>query len=93
MPFGMSIEVGRSATPQLPASYMVSRVVVYGERRAREMEEVAETPRSIGIEPIMADAAARRMDWSAKQGLKGSSGRRSGELHRIREKGAIESYG
>jgi len=56
------------------ASYMVSRVVVHGERRAREMEEVAETLRSIGIEPMMAEAAARRMDWSAKQGLKGKFG-------------------
>jgi len=56
------------------ASYMVSRVVVHGERRAREMEEVAETLRSIGIEPMMAEAAARRMDWSARQGLKGKFG-------------------
>jgi len=56
------------------ASYMVSRMVVHGERRAREMEEVAETLRSIGIEPIMAEAAARRMDWSAQQGLKGKFG-------------------
>ncbi len=31
-----------------------------GERRAREMEEVAETLRSLGIEPIMSQAAARR---------------------------------
>src|SRR5215472_8538579 len=52
------------------ASYMVRRVVVHGERRAREMEEVAETLRSIEIEPIMAEAAARRMDWSAREGLK-----------------------
>ncbi|MDE3198991.1 MAG: NAD(P)-dependent oxidoreductase [Acidobacteriota bacterium] len=56
------------------ASYMVSRVVVHGERRAREMEEVAETLRSIGVEPIMAEAAARRMDWSAKQKLKSKFG-------------------
>ncbi|HWF10273.1 MAG TPA: DUF1932 domain-containing protein [Bryobacteraceae bacterium] len=52
------------------ATYMVGRVVVHGERRAREMEEVAETMRSSGVEPIMAEATARRMDWSAQLGLK-----------------------
>jgi 3-hydroxyisobutyrate dehydrogenase-like beta-hydroxyacid dehydrogenase len=52
------------------ADYMIGRVVEHGERRAREMEEVAETLESIGIEPIMAEATARRMDWSAQIGLK-----------------------
>src|SRR5437867_9581236 len=37
------------------ANYMVSRVVIHGERRAREMEEVAETLATLGIEPIMAE--------------------------------------
>jgi 3-hydroxyisobutyrate dehydrogenase-like beta-hydroxyacid dehydrogenase len=53
------------------ADYMIGRVVEHGERRAREMEEVAETLESIGIEPIMAAATARRQEWSAKIGLKG----------------------
>ena len=52
------------------ADYMIGRVVEHGERRAREMEEVAETLESIGIEPIMASATARRQEWSAKAGLK-----------------------
>jgi 3-hydroxyisobutyrate dehydrogenase-like beta-hydroxyacid dehydrogenase len=52
------------------ADYMVGRVVVHGERRAREMEEVAETLREIDIEPIMAQAIVRRMDWSVEAGLK-----------------------
>jgi 3-hydroxyisobutyrate dehydrogenase-like beta-hydroxyacid dehydrogenase len=52
------------------ATYMVGRVVVHGERRAREMEEVAETLRSMGVEPMMAEATVRRMDWSAQLGLK-----------------------
>jgi len=56
------------------ADYMVGRVVVHGERRAREMEEVAETLRSLDIEPIMAEAIVRRMDWSAKLGLKARFG-------------------
>jgi len=52
------------------ADYMIGRVVEHGERRAREMEEVAETLESIGIEPIMAAATARRQEWSAQIGLK-----------------------
>lgn len=52
------------------ADYMIGRVVVHGERRAREMEEVAETLRSVDVEPIMADAVVRRMDWAAKLRLK-----------------------
>ena len=56
------------------ADYMVGRVVVHGERRAREMEEVAATLRSLDIEPIMAEAIVKRMDWSAKLGLKNRFG-------------------
>jgi 3-hydroxyisobutyrate dehydrogenase-like beta-hydroxyacid dehydrogenase len=52
------------------ADYVVGRVVVHGERRAREMEEVAETLRSSGVDPIMAEATARFQDWSAQQCLK-----------------------
>ena len=52
------------------ADYTMGRVVVHGERRAREMEEVAETLRAIGVEPIMAAATARRQQWSATLGLK-----------------------
>ncbi len=51
------------------ASYMIGRIVVHGERRAREMEEVAQTLKTLGIEPIMADATARRMDWCARLDL------------------------
>lgn len=51
------------------ADYMVNRVVVHGERRAREMEEVAATLRAVGVDPIMSEAAARRQDWSAQLGL------------------------
>lgn len=56
------------------ADYTVGRVVVHGERRAREMEEVAETLRAIGVDPIMAEATARRQDWSAKLDLKSHFG-------------------
>jgi 3-hydroxyisobutyrate dehydrogenase-like beta-hydroxyacid dehydrogenase len=72
-PFGADERVFSSLSESFPgidwqrlANYMVNRVVVHGERRAREMEEVAETLASLGIEPIMAEAAARRQDWCAK---------------------------
>ena len=51
------------------ANYMVGRVVVHGERRAREMEQVAETLRAAGVDPIMTEAIVRRMDWSVEKGL------------------------
>lgn len=52
------------------ADYMVGRVVVHGERRAREMDEVARTLEELGIEPMMASATARRFDWVAQSGLR-----------------------
>lgn len=52
------------------ADYMVGRVVVHGARRAREMEEVAATLREIDVDPIMAEAIVRRMDWSVEAHLK-----------------------
>jgi 3-hydroxyisobutyrate dehydrogenase-like beta-hydroxyacid dehydrogenase len=54
--------------PEL-ADYMTGRVVVHGHRRAREMEEVAETLRAAGVEPIMTEAIVKRMDWSVEKGL------------------------
>jgi 3-hydroxyisobutyrate dehydrogenase-like beta-hydroxyacid dehydrogenase len=64
------------------ANYMVGRVVVHGERRAREMEEVAETLRALGIEPIMAEAAARRQDWCAQLGISSRFGPEGPETYR-----------
>lgn len=52
------------------ADYTAGRVVVHGERRAHEMEEVAGTLKAIGIDPIMAEATARRQGWSAEMKLK-----------------------
>ncbi|HYR91545.1 MAG TPA: DUF1932 domain-containing protein [Terriglobia bacterium] len=64
------------------ANYMISRVAVHGERRAREMEEVAETLRQIGIEPMMAAATARRQDWCARLGLSSEFGPDGPESYR-----------
>ncbi len=52
------------------ATYMIGRVVQHGERRAREMEQVAATLAESGVEPVMAEATARRMDSIARLGLK-----------------------
>jgi 3-hydroxyisobutyrate dehydrogenase-like beta-hydroxyacid dehydrogenase len=64
------------------ADYMVGRVVIHGERRAREMDEVARTLEEIGVEPIMAAAAARRMDWAADLGLRDKFGGEFPETYR-----------
>lgn len=55
---------------QALASYFIGRSVMHGERRAHEMEEVAETLRAMEIEPFMAEAAAHRIAWLGRQDLK-----------------------
>jgi 3-hydroxyisobutyrate dehydrogenase-like beta-hydroxyacid dehydrogenase len=52
------------------AHYLIGRTAIHGERRAHEMKEVANTLRDIGIEPIMAEAAAKRIQWATNKGLK-----------------------
>ena len=52
------------------AHHLIGRTAIHGERRAHEMEEVSDTLRAIGIEPMMSDAAAKRIHWAAGKGLK-----------------------
>jgi 3-hydroxyisobutyrate dehydrogenase-like beta-hydroxyacid dehydrogenase len=40
--------------------YNVERMAVHGERRAAEMEEVADTLRELGVEPLMTNATVKR---------------------------------
>jgi 3-hydroxyisobutyrate dehydrogenase-like beta-hydroxyacid dehydrogenase len=40
--------------------YNLERMTVHGERRAAEMEEVAETLRELGVEPLMTLATVKR---------------------------------
>ena len=56
------------------ADYMTGRAIVHGERRAREMEEVAETLHAIGVDPIMATATASRQDWCGRLNLRSRFG-------------------
>jgi 3-hydroxyisobutyrate dehydrogenase-like beta-hydroxyacid dehydrogenase len=79
--FGATERVFASLSESFPgldwkkmADYTIGRVVVHGERRAREMDEVAATLRAVHIEPMMAEAAARRQDWSARMGLRSHFG-------------------
>lgn len=67
------------------AGYMIERVVTHGKRRAAEMREVSETLRSIGMEPIMAAAAAERQQWVADLGVKAASEDRAELVRSIRK--------
>src|SRR5262245_10276560 len=71
--FGADQRVMASLAESIPevdwsklADYMIGRIIEHGERRAREMEEVARTLHAIGVEPIMAEATARRQEWGAR---------------------------
>jgi 3-hydroxyisobutyrate dehydrogenase-like beta-hydroxyacid dehydrogenase len=52
------------------AGYMLERVVSHGKRRAAEMREVSATLESIGMQPVMAAAAAVRQQWIADLGVR-----------------------
>ncbi len=52
------------------AHHMLGRTAQHGTRRAAEMDEVAATLSELGIEPMMAAAAAKRIRWAADHGLK-----------------------
>jgi 3-hydroxyisobutyrate dehydrogenase-like beta-hydroxyacid dehydrogenase len=48
--------------------YNLERMAVHGERRAAEMEEVAETLRELGVEPLMTNATVKRQREMAQIG-------------------------
>ena len=52
------------------AHFLLGRTAIHGERRGHEMLEVADTLRALGIEPLMAKAAAERLLEAASHGLK-----------------------
>ena len=59
---------GKYSFPGL-VKHLIERHAVHGRRRANELEEVAESLREVGVEPIMAEAAFRRMSWDVERGL------------------------
>jgi 3-hydroxyisobutyrate dehydrogenase-like beta-hydroxyacid dehydrogenase len=48
--------------------YNLERMAVHGERRAAEMEEVADTLRELGVEPLMTSATVKRQREMAQIG-------------------------
>jgi 3-hydroxyisobutyrate dehydrogenase-like beta-hydroxyacid dehydrogenase len=89
VPYGADERVFATLNETIPgvdwkrqASYMIGRVVEHGERRAREMEEVAATLRAIGVDPIMAEATARRQEWCARLDLLSEFGGKPTEDYR-----------
>ncbi len=75
--FGASQRVLESLQPSLPgldwperARYLTSRAALHGTRRSAEMTEAATMLRDMGIEPLMAEAAAKRIAWAVEQELK-----------------------
>ncbi|MFN0108484.1 MAG: DUF1932 domain-containing protein [Blastocatellia bacterium] len=76
VPYGADERVFATLNETMPgidwkklAGYMVGRVIEHGERRARELEEVAVTLRAIGVEPVMTEAIIKRQDWGAALNL------------------------
>jgi 3-hydroxyisobutyrate dehydrogenase-like beta-hydroxyacid dehydrogenase len=59
---------GKYSFPGL-VRHLIERHAVHGRRRANELEEVAESLREVGVEPIMAEAGYRRMSWDVERGL------------------------
>lgn len=51
------------------ASYLLGRTALHGKRRAEELRQVAGTLRESGIEPLLADAGAERLQWAVDAGL------------------------
>lgn len=51
------------------ASYLLGRTALHGKRRAEELRQVAGTLRESGIEPLLADACAERLQWAVDAGL------------------------
>ena len=70
--WGVEGHVLASLTNLLPAddwerlaTYMISRSLEHGTRRAEEMREAAATVAAAGVSPVMSEATARRQDWAA----------------------------
>ncbi len=47
--------------------YLISRVAEHGKRRAAEMREAAEAVREVGLDPLMAEAIAKRQGALVKE--------------------------
>lgn len=73
--FGATDRVLESMNGTLPTedwrelcAYLLSRTAQHATRRGHELEEVAEMLRDLEVEPLLAEAGARRLLWAAEQG-------------------------
>lgn len=73
--FGATSRILRSISDTLPsgdweelAGYLMARTAKHAERRGHELEEVADLFRSVGVEPLIAEAGARRLLRAAQGG-------------------------
>ena len=71
--YGVEATVLSSLSDLLPvgdwqkvATYMISRSIEHGKRRAEEMREVAETVAESGIAPLMTEACVVRQEWASR---------------------------
>lgn len=71
--YGVEDEVIASLSNMFPhpewqqkATYMISRSLLHGARRAEEMDEATRTVQEAGFEPLMSAACARRQAWAAQ---------------------------
>jgi 3-hydroxyisobutyrate dehydrogenase-like beta-hydroxyacid dehydrogenase len=75
--FGATAAVLRSLDGTLPterweelASYLLTRTALHGERRGHELEEAAAMLRELDLEPLLAEAGAKRLLWAADRDIK-----------------------
>ncbi len=74
--YGVTRRVLESMNGSLPtedwtrlAAYLLQRTALHGERRAEELRQVAQTLYDVGLEPLLADAGARRLQWFVDLGV------------------------
>jgi 3-hydroxyisobutyrate dehydrogenase-like beta-hydroxyacid dehydrogenase len=51
------------------AAYLLERTVAHGERRAEELRQVARTLDDAGVQPLLAEAGAQRLQWFVDLGV------------------------
>jgi 3-hydroxyisobutyrate dehydrogenase-like beta-hydroxyacid dehydrogenase len=70
------------------AAYLLERTVVHGARRAEELRQVAGTLQEAGVEPLLAEAGARRLQWFVDLGVDVDGADYEGVLRAVRKAGA-----
>jgi 3-hydroxyisobutyrate dehydrogenase-like beta-hydroxyacid dehydrogenase len=69
------------------AAYLLERTVLHGARRAEELRQVGSTLADAGVEPLLAEAGARRLQWFVDLGLDVDGADYEGVLRAARKAG------